>query len=175
MDYNDATNYWSRCSVEDFTKTDKSCLKICNGRNCQATSTGGKFLFLEWILWFENKIPMMSKIKELYNSDIYWILGTCDDGKQNQGEDGVDCGGPCSKECGMFNLILWTQLENRNYFYIISLAYHVIRFSILFIGGGVSCFDKPSYAKNCKTFSWACKDSRYPWFRQQCKKTCGEC
>ena len=26
MDYNDDTNYWSRCSVEDFTKTKKSCL-----------------------------------------------------------------------------------------------------------------------------------------------------
>ena len=47
MDYKDDTNLWSRCSVEDFTKTKKSCLKICNGRDCQATSTGGKFLFLK--------------------------------------------------------------------------------------------------------------------------------
>ena len=34
----------------------------------------------------------------------YWYLllcvlvaGTCDDGIKNQGEDGVDCGGPCEK------------------------------------------------------------------------------
>ena len=26
MDYNDTTNYWSTCSVEDFAKTKKSCL-----------------------------------------------------------------------------------------------------------------------------------------------------
>ena len=26
MDYKDDTNYWSTCSVEDFTKTKKSCL-----------------------------------------------------------------------------------------------------------------------------------------------------
>ena len=26
MDYKDDTNYWSKCSVEDFTKTKKSCL-----------------------------------------------------------------------------------------------------------------------------------------------------
>merc|ERR1712038_1800746 len=28
MDYKDDTNYWSRCNVEDFTKTRKDCLGI---------------------------------------------------------------------------------------------------------------------------------------------------
>merc|ERR1719361_2092493 len=31
MDYKDDTNYWSRCSVEDFTKTKKSCLSLLGG------------------------------------------------------------------------------------------------------------------------------------------------
>ena len=30
MDYNDDTNGWSTCSVEDFTRTDKSCLQTAN-------------------------------------------------------------------------------------------------------------------------------------------------
>merc|ERR1712179_599797 len=79
MDYKDDTNYWSRCSVEDFTKTKKSCL---------AGGTGG--------------------------------------GGVTQKPD--DPSSPC---------------EN-----------------------------VPSYAKHCKQFQWACTDSRYPWFRDNCKKTC---
>ena len=38
------------------------------------------------------------------------------------------------------------------------------------ISGG--CTDDSNYAKNCVTFKWACTDSRYPWFRNKCKKTC---
>ena len=34
MDYKDDTNNWSRCSVEDFTKQNKRCLKVCNNRIC---------------------------------------------------------------------------------------------------------------------------------------------
>ena len=28
----------------------------------------------------------------------------------------------------------------------------------------------------CQSLSWACeKDCLYPWFRHECKKTCGRC
>jgi len=37
------------------------------------------------------------------------------------------------------------------------------------------CEDSPNYAKNCKEFHWACNDSRYPWFKEQCKKSCKIC
>ena len=76
MDYKDSTNYWSRCSVEDFTKVRKSCLAICTQKTC----------------------------------------------------DGVR-----------------------------------------------RCENVKSYAKYCKQFIWACTDSRYPWFRENCKKTCKAC
>ena len=33
MDYNDDTNYWSSCSVEDFIKTKKGCLKQATPQN----------------------------------------------------------------------------------------------------------------------------------------------
>ena len=33
MDYKDDTNYWSTCSVEDFMKTNKDCLKTANNRD----------------------------------------------------------------------------------------------------------------------------------------------
>ena len=33
MDYNDDTNYWSSCSVEDFIKTKKGCLKPASPQN----------------------------------------------------------------------------------------------------------------------------------------------
>ena len=33
MDYNDDTNYWSSCSVEDFIKTKKGCLKPATPQN----------------------------------------------------------------------------------------------------------------------------------------------
>jgi hypothetical protein len=31
--------------------------------------------------------------------DICWVIPTCSDGYQDQGEKGVDCGGPCLAEC----------------------------------------------------------------------------
>lgn len=34
----------------------------------------------------------------LYRSFI-WVAPTCSDGKQNQNEGGIDCGGKCSKQC----------------------------------------------------------------------------
>ena len=42
MDYKDDTNYWSTCSVEDFTMQDRTCLQVCRDRNCSPTSTAGK-------------------------------------------------------------------------------------------------------------------------------------
>ena len=33
MDYDDDTNYWSSCSVEDFIKTKKGCLKPATPQN----------------------------------------------------------------------------------------------------------------------------------------------
>ena len=38
MDYKDSTNYWSTCSVEDFTKTKKSCLSACDS-TCDGVDT----------------------------------------------------------------------------------------------------------------------------------------
>lgn len=88
MDYKDSTNYWSKCSVEDFTKVKKSCLAICTQETC----------------------------------------------------DGVTTVGPETPE-----------------------------------GPDAPCENKPSYAKHCEQFKWACTDSRYPWFRENCKKTCNAC
>ena len=28
---------------------------------------------------------------------------------------------------------------------------------------------------DCQTYSWACHESSYAWFKDQCKKTCGVC
>ena len=33
MDYEDSTNYWSTCSVEDFMGTKKDCLRAANNRD----------------------------------------------------------------------------------------------------------------------------------------------
>ena len=41
MDYDDETNFWSTCSVEDFTKTDKSCVELCTSENCQDNTNVG--------------------------------------------------------------------------------------------------------------------------------------
>jgi hypothetical protein len=40
---------------------------------------------------------------------------SCNDGKQNQGEDGIDCGGPCVRLCPSAFLppeVIWTKFEN---------------------------------------------------------------
>jgi len=84
MDYKDDTNYWSKCSVEDFTKVKKSCL------NAADDDGGGE------------------------------VTTT------RPGTPGL-------------------------------------------------CSDVASYAKHCKQFKWACTDSRYPWFRKNCLKTCDAC
>jgi len=88
MDYKDSTNYWSKCSVEDFTKVKKSCLAICTQKTCDGVTTVGP-------------------------------------------ETPEDPDAPC---------------ENVS-----------------------------SYAKHCEQFKWACTDSRYPWFKENCKKTCNAC
>jgi hypothetical protein len=49
---------------------------------------------------------------------------TCFDGIQNQGEEGVDCGGPCDRECITLSYII------RNYWGIIPI---ILSFLILFI------------------------------------------
>ena len=28
---------------------------------------------------------------------------------------------------------------------------------------------------NCSDFVWACRDPRFPWFKEACSKTCGIC
>jgi hypothetical protein len=38
-----------------------------------------------------------------------------------------------------------------------------------------TCKNVPSYVKHCEKFKWACTDSRYPYFRENCKKTCNAC
>jgi hypothetical protein len=51
-------------------------------------------------------VPLMGQRDHLSASDIslinamYGCTATCGDGIQNQGEEGVDCGGPCSRICG---------------------------------------------------------------------------
>ena len=32
--------------------------------------------------------------------------------------------------------------------------------------------DDRRYAKHCRRFPGSCKDNRYPWFKNLCKKTC---
>lgn len=70
-------------------------------------------------------IPWTVKRQALYFSFVLLIIlgsgafvwlnisaPTCDDGKQNQKEEGIDCGGPCSKEClGEIKepVVLWSQ------------------------------------------------------------------
>ena len=41
MDYTDDTNYWSKCSVEDFQMTDKSCLSQADGGGGDEDSGNG--------------------------------------------------------------------------------------------------------------------------------------
>ena len=90
MDYKDSTNYWSKCSVEDFTKTKKSCLKACDS-SCDGVDT------------------------------------TSDDTDETDDDNTGTCG------------------------------------------------NVKSYSKHCEQFKWACTDSRYPWFKENCKKTCNAC
>ena len=45
---------------------------------------------------------------------LFYKAPTCADGKQNQGEDGIDCGGPCVKLCPSSFLppeVIWTRSE----------------------------------------------------------------
>ena len=32
-----------------------------------------------------------------------------------------------------------------------------------------------SWTGDCEQYVWACTDSRYPWYKESCKKTCGHC
>ena len=54
----------------------------------------------------ESAAPVMGQREYLSQSDIntinqmYGCTATCADGIQNQGEEGVDCGGPCRRICG---------------------------------------------------------------------------
>ena len=60
-----------------------------------------------------------------------------------------------------------------------SFKLYLVSFTIInyfiFLFDAAGCDDNPNYAKNCKKFAWACKDSRYPWFRNTCKSTCNNC
>lgn len=45
---------------------------------------------------------------------FFYTPATCDDGKQNQGEQGIDCGGPCRKLCPSSFIaptVSWTGVE----------------------------------------------------------------
>lgn len=45
---------------------------------------------------------------------VFYKAPSCNDGKQNQGEDGIDCGGPCVKLCPSAFLppeVIWTKFE----------------------------------------------------------------
>ena len=44
MDYKDDTNYWSRCSVEDFTKTKKSCLAAATSECSSGTLSYWRYI-----------------------------------------------------------------------------------------------------------------------------------
>merc|ERR1712126_37990 len=39
-----------------------------------------------------------------------------------------------------------------------------------------NCEDDGNSGDYCRNHSWACSDSRYPWFKElYCRKTCGTC
>ena len=40
MDYQDDTNYWSKCSVQDFTETKHSCLSKATNEDSNEDSGG---------------------------------------------------------------------------------------------------------------------------------------
>jgi len=45
---------------------------------------------------------------------LFYKAPTCSDGKQDQGEDGIDCGGPCVRLCASAFLppeVIWTKAE----------------------------------------------------------------
>jgi len=54
-----------------------------------------------WILEKQEFVKSFDSTKEPWENfiDIYNAPPTCDDGSQNQGEEGVDCGGPCPVAC----------------------------------------------------------------------------
>ena len=45
MDYEDSTNYWSTCSVEDFMGTKKDCLRAANNRDDDDNELGRDHTF----------------------------------------------------------------------------------------------------------------------------------
>ena len=54
-----------------------------------------------------------------------------------------------------------------------NIRLELLQLSLLLTDG--PCQDRADYAKNCIQFKWACKDTRYPWFKEQCEKTCKVC
>ena len=55
MDYKDDTNYWSRCSVEDFTKVNKRCIPLLQGGE-GGTTTGiqGLYIYIYIYIYISN-------------------------------------------------------------------------------------------------------------------------
>lgn len=52
---------------------------------------------------------------------------TCDDGVQNQGESGIDCGGPCTAACSGNTVYLWAFVPVLSAIIIMVVIYLVIR------------------------------------------------
>jgi len=130
MDYDDETNFWSTCSVEDFTKTDKRCVELCSSANCD-TDVGTN-----------DDDPDVCCYSEDGGEHYFSCIDKCNGSVKKRSE----CAYQTCHECGGVKC-----------------------------PAVIDCQDNPAYAENCKQFKWACKDSRYPWFKEQCKKTCGVC
>ncbi|MBI2667675.1 hypothetical protein HYX17_02795 [Candidatus Woesearchaeota archaeon] len=62
--------------------------------------------------WLENKQNSDGSFGSVFDTSFALLalspelgeLASCLDNTKNQGEEGIDCGGPCSKECGVCNL-----------------------------------------------------------------------
>ena len=70
---------------------------------------GGYFPFIGSLdeIRVYNKVLTSSDVDGLYTAEKP-TTATCGDGIQNQGETGIDCGGPCSAPCGSGGTSQWT-------------------------------------------------------------------
>jgi len=122
--------------------------------------------------------------------DIYkymeWIKKTmqtetvCNNNKvQDNGETGVDCGGGACAVCPGgcadkdANCQGWANYCGPQW------SVNGVRVEELCPKTCEKCGDEPScentWSHDCNQFTWACTDSRYPWFKDECKKTCNNC
>jgi len=59
-----------------------------------------------------NKALTRQQIQEIYQQDANNIIDRCTDGIQNNGEQGIDCGGSCSEECSDPSLVAYYPLDD---------------------------------------------------------------